>query len=160
MPALLVAPPKRVGCSVHRELHPHHQLQAPGLILFHFPLPPCIFPASSLGFPSISRRGFHPLLRKRKSGTSFSFCSSREALLHAWLTSLGPQPGDMPPSYLVGLKTFLWVFPSGGPFGGCLHRGLLPIPIQYQVHLGVEFAVPWGHPSGVGWGSRPIGSGD
>lgn len=74
----------------------------------HYSIPS---PSSSLSissffpsFPSISRRSFHPLLRKRKSLTSFVFCSSREARPHACHTSLGPQPGELPRSCLVGLR--------------------------------------------------------
>lgn len=67
--------------------------------------------------------------------------------------------GEVPPSCLVGLRGILLVFTSGGTFGGCLHRGPLASPGQYQVHLAMEVPIPWGHPSAVGRGRRPIGRG-
>lgn len=69
------------------------------------------FPSSSLYicsfFPSFSlylMQKFPSLNQKEESLTSVSF-SNREDSPHACLTSLGtPQPGEVPPSYLVSLR--------------------------------------------------------
>lgn len=91
-------------------------------------------------------------MRTRNLSLAFSSLAGRPA-------PCVPQAGEVPPSCLVGLRGILLAFTSGATFGGCLHRGLLASPGQYQVHLAMEVPIPWGHPSAVGRGRRPIGRG-
>lgn len=73
------------GSLLLRGPHSPHQLQAmkAHVILPYFPLPPYVFLAAFLVFPSVSYRSFHPANENEESLTSFFFSGGKASPLCA-----------------------------------------------------------------------------